>query len=46
MKIIAITGGGKVSPDNYLLLADALGANTTLKKPFSAQELLRSIDNL
>jgi DNA-binding response OmpR family regulator len=46
IKIMAISGGGKVGPENHLVLADALGANTTLKKPFSGQELLRAIDNL
>jgi CheY-like chemotaxis protein len=46
IKIIAISGGGKVSPENYLVIADALGANTTLKKPFSGQELIHAIDNL
>ncbi len=43
IKIMAISGGGKVGPDNYLVLADALGANATLKKPFSGQELLMSL---
>lgn len=46
IKIVAISGGGKVSPENYLVIADALGANTTLKKPFSGQELIHAIDNL
>ncbi|KZK74693.1 MAG: histidine kinase [Pelodictyon luteolum] len=43
LKIVAMSGGGKVGPENYLVLADALGANVTLKKPFSAQELLLSL---
>ena len=46
IKIVAISGGGKVSPENYLVIADALGANTTLKKPFSAQELMHAVENL
>jgi DNA-binding response OmpR family regulator len=46
MKIMAISGGGKVGPENHLVLADALGANTTLKKPFSMQELLHAIENM
>lgn len=46
IKIVAISGGGKVSPENYLVIADALGANTTLKKPFSGQELIHAIENL
>ncbi|ACF12327.1 response regulator receiver protein [Chlorobaculum parvum NCIB 8327] len=40
IKILAISGGGKAGPENYLLLADAVGANATLKKPFSGQELI------
>lgn len=43
VKIMAISGGGKVGPENYLVLADALGANATLKKPFSGKELLMSL---
>jgi len=46
IKIMAISGGGKVGPENYLVLANALGANTTLKKPFSGQELLHAIEHL
>jgi CheY-like chemotaxis protein len=46
IKIVAISGGGKVSPENYLVIADALGAHTTLKKPFSSQELIQAIENL
>ncbi|MBZ4220049.1 MAG: response regulator [Chlorobium sp.] len=46
IKILAISGGGKVSPDNYLVIADALGAHSTLKKPFSGQELIQAIENL
>ncbi|MFZ4524262.1 MAG: response regulator [Chlorobium sp.] len=46
IKILAISGGGKVSPENYLVLANALGANHTLKKPFSGQELIKVIGNL
>ncbi len=46
IKILAISGGGKVSPENYLVLANALGANNTLKKPFSGQELIKVIENL
>ncbi|NTW52086.1 MAG: response regulator [Chlorobiaceae bacterium] len=43
IKIMAISGGGKVGPENFLLLADAVGANATLRKPFSGQELLMSL---
>lgn len=43
LKIIAISGGGKVGAENFLVLADALGANGTLKKPFTSQELVMSV---
>lgn len=46
INIIAISGGGQVGPENFLVLADALGAHTTLKKPFSGHELIRAIKNL
>ncbi len=36
----------EVGPENFLVLADALGADTTLKKPFSGHELLHAINNL
>ncbi len=45
-KIIAVSGGGVGTPDNYLLLAAALGADCTLTKPFSSQKLLSAIDEL
>ncbi|NTW83889.1 MAG: response regulator [Chlorobiaceae bacterium] len=46
IKILAISGGGKLEPENYLLLAHALGAHKTLKKPFRVSELLNAIATL
>jgi DNA-binding response OmpR family regulator len=43
LKIIAMSGGGRVSAQNYLGLAKMLGANLALAKPFSIQELLDSV---
>ena len=40
IKIVAISGGGKMSPESYLHLAYAMGADATLKKPFGYRELL------
>ena len=40
-KIIAISGGS--GKENYLDAAKHLGANATLKKPFSLQELLDAV---
>jgi DNA-binding response OmpR family regulator len=44
IKIIAISGGGKAGPGNYLNLARALGADEIFPKPFSVQTLLSKID--
>lgn len=46
IKIIAISGGGIIDPEFYLLNASALGANMTLKKPFTRPELIKAIENL
>ena len=42
-KVIAISGGGRISPEDYLHLAGKLGANRTLAKPFRSQELLSAV---
>jgi hypothetical protein len=34
IKIIGISGGGRVGPDDYLHIAGALGAQHTFQKPF------------
>ncbi len=46
VKIIAISGGGKVNPQNYLELAHRLGAQRTFSKPVDIKELLNSIVSL
>jgi CheY-like chemotaxis protein len=46
IKIIAISGGGKAGPGNYLNLAKALGADEIFSKPFSVNVLLSKIDSL
>jgi DNA-binding response OmpR family regulator len=43
LKIIAISGGGLIAPENYLVLARKLGAAQTLAKPFSGEELLGAV---
>ena len=42
-KIIAMSGGGRISPEDYLEMARHLGAARTLAKPFTAREFLESI---
>jgi CheY-like chemotaxis protein len=46
VKIIAISGGGRVSPEDYLRTAKALGAAKVLAKPFSNEDLLAAIHDL
>jgi DNA-binding response OmpR family regulator len=46
IKIIAISGGGKVGPGSYLNLAKALGADAIYSKPFSINELIARIEEL
>ena len=46
VKIIAISGGGKAGPGNYLNLARALGADEIFTKPFSITNLLKRIDSI
>ncbi len=49
IKIIAISGGGNICAEDYLTIAEKLGADLTLCKPFTAQELkftlLKLFDN-
>src|ERR1035437_7979090 len=46
IKIIAISGGGKVGPGSYLNLAKALGADAIFSKPFSINDLIAKIEQL
>ena len=46
IKIIAISGGGKVGPGSYLNLAKALGSDAIYSKPFSINDLIAKIEQL
>ncbi len=46
LKVIAISGGGRSEPENYLHSARLLGADLTMKKPFTNKELLAAISGL
>lgn len=46
LKVIAISGGGRSEPENYLHSARLLGAHRTMKKPFTNQEMLDAIAEL
>ena len=44
--IIAISGGGRLGPNDYLEPARFIGANATLAKPFARTELIKAVDSL
>jgi len=46
MKIIAMSGGGSLTDNDYLPIASRLGAHRTLHKPFNAAVLLETIHRL
>ena len=43
LKIIAISGGGRIDPENYLEAARNLGVSRTFAKPFRKNEMLDAI---
>lgn len=40
VKIIAVSGGGRVNASSYLAIAKTMGAGGTLLKPFSGEDLV------
>jgi CheY-like chemotaxis protein len=46
VKVVAISGGGRVGPDAYLNSARTLGADAILAKPFGREELLEVVTKL
>jgi len=45
-KVIAISGGGRNNPGDYLKIAKAFGANRVLAKPFLNSEILEVVESL
>lgn len=43
VKIIAMSGGGRIEPEEYLAVAEKIGAHVTLQKPFKKEQLLRTV---
>lgn len=46
VKVIAVSGGGRIDAASYLELAVKLGATASLSKPFSGETLLATINRV
>jgi YesN/AraC family two-component response regulator len=46
VKIIAISGGGSLPVNNYLRMAECLGAQRVLNKPFRVEDILTAVREL
>jgi len=46
VKIIAVSGGGRIGPDSYLKMAKGVGALRTLSKPFDRTILLKAVEEV
>ena len=46
LKIIAISGGGRIGPDGYLPGAKLLGANAVFSKPLVPKEFINKVTEL
>ena len=46
LPILAISGGGRMPRDDYLKVAQLLGAHAVLGKPFSSEQLLTVVSGL
>ena len=46
LPIIAISGGGKIDPQQYLRMAQDFGANYTFQKPFDRERFLAAIQEV
>jgi DNA-binding response OmpR family regulator len=46
LNVIAISGGGRSTPENYLHSARLLGADRAFRKPFKNEEILAAVAEL
>ena len=46
VRIIAMSGGGRVAAEEYLQIAKCLGANGLLGKPFHPKQLLATVEQV
>lgn len=45
LKVIAMSGGGRIGPETYLPMAREFGAVHTLEKPFRRDDVLSAVEN-
>jgi len=45
-KVIAVSGGGKIASDQYLMVAGKIGAEMIMKKPFGGDEILEAVEKV
>ena len=46
LRVLAISGGGRIRPGDYLGMAHKLGAQVILRKPFDMIELEKAVERL
>jgi DNA-binding response OmpR family regulator len=46
LKVIAVSGGGRIGPDTFLSLASGMGADATMKKPLNFKALVEQVGKL
>jgi DNA-binding response OmpR family regulator len=46
LKVIAISGGGRIGPEAFLSLAEGLGADAIMKKPLNFKALIEQVHAL
>jgi YesN/AraC family two-component response regulator len=46
VKIVAVSGEGRIGPQGYLHMAKVLGAHHTFSKPFDWSEMLNAVREL
>ncbi len=46
VKIIAVSGGGRIGPETYLPTAKELGADRIFTKPFNVQDIVETVEEL
>lgn len=46
VKIIAISGGGRITPDAYLEVAESMGADASFEKPIRREKLVKAVEEL